>query len=70
MTPADLAALVLSAARAALTRRGLDASTLPATVGVDRPRNPEHGDYASTIALQVAKKVGANPRDLAGAIAE
>jgi len=49
--------------------RGLDVSTLPETTTMERPRNPEHGDYASTLALQVAKKVGANPRDLATAIA-
>jgi len=69
VTPADLAAAILDAARAALTERGLDPSALPATTSVERPRNPEHGDYASTLALQVAKKVGANPRDLAPAIA-
>jgi len=69
VTPADLAAAILDAARAALTERGLDPSALPATTSVERPRNPEHGDYASTLALQVAKKVGANPRDLATAIA-
>jgi arginyl-tRNA synthetase len=69
VTPADLAAAVLDAARAVLAERGLDPSALPATTSVERPRNPEHGDYASTLALQVAKKAGANPRDLATAIA-
>jgi arginyl-tRNA synthetase len=69
VTPADLAAAVLGAARAVLAQRGLDPSALPATTSVERPRNPEHGDYASTLALQVAKKAGANPRDLATAIA-
>ncbi|GII20834.1 arginine--tRNA ligase [Planosporangium mesophilum] len=69
MTPADLAATILDAARTVLTERGLDASVLPATTTVERPRNPEHGDYASTLALQVAKRVGANPRELATAIA-
>nr|WP_240940701.1 arginine--tRNA ligase [Planosporangium flavigriseum] len=52
-----------------MTERGLDTSVLPHSIGVERPRNPEHGDYASTVALQVAKKVGANPRELATAIA-
>nr|WP_240943094.1 arginine--tRNA ligase [Planosporangium thailandense] len=52
-----------------MTERGLDASVLPGSTSVERPRNPEHGDYASTLALQVAKKVGANPRELATAIA-
>jgi arginyl-tRNA synthetase len=69
VTPADLAAAVLDAARAVLTERGLDPSSLPATTGVERPRNPEHGDYASTLPLQLGKKVGVNPRDLATAMA-
>jgi arginyl-tRNA synthetase len=69
VTPADLAAAILDAARAVLAERGLDTSVLPAATGVERPRNPEHGDYASTLAMQVAKKVGANPRELATAIA-
>jgi arginyl-tRNA synthetase len=69
VTPADLAAAVLDAARAVLAERGLDPSALPVTTSVERPRNPEHGDYASTLALQVAKKAGANSRDLAAAIA-
>jgi arginyl-tRNA synthetase len=69
VTPADLAAAVLDAARAALLERDLDPTVLPATTGVERPRNPEHGDYASTLALQLAKKVGVNPRELAVAIA-
>jgi len=50
--------------------RGLDVSALPATTTVERPRNPEHGDYASTIALQLGKKVGVPPRELAAALAE
>jgi arginyl-tRNA synthetase len=69
VTPADLAIAVLDAARAALTERGLDQSTLPTSTSVERPRNPEHGDYASTLALQVAKKAGVNPRELATAMA-
>jgi arginyl-tRNA synthetase len=70
VTPADLSAAVLAAARAAFDARGLDHAVLPASVTVERPRNPEHGDYASTIALQLAKRTGVAPRDLAGAVAE
>ncbi|OBG58094.1 arginine--tRNA ligase [Mycobacterium sp. E735] len=70
MTPADLAELLRSTASAVLAERGLDAAALPATVTVERPRNPEHGDYASNLALQLGKKVGANPRELAGWLAE
>lgn len=70
MTPADLAELLKTTASAVLAEHGLDASALPATVTVERPRNPEHGDYASNLALQLGKKVGANPRELAGWLAE
>ncbi|MEM6109822.1 arginine--tRNA ligase [Mycobacterium sp. 050272] len=70
MTPADLAELLKATASAVLAERGLDASALPATVTVQRPRNPEHGDYASNLAMQLGKKVGANPRELAGWLAE
>ncbi len=70
MTPADLAELLKATAAAVLAERGLDAAALPPTVTVERPRNPEHGDYASNLALQLGKKVGANPRELAGWLAD
>jgi arginyl-tRNA synthetase len=70
VTPADLAELLKTTAAAVLAEHGLDTSALPATVTVERPRNPEHGDYATNLALQLGKKVGANPRELAGWLAE
>jgi arginyl-tRNA synthetase len=69
VTPADLAELLKNTAAAVLTEHGLDASAMPAMVTVERPRNPDHGDYATNVALQLGKKVGANPRDLAGWLA-
>lgn len=69
MTPADLSQLIKDTATAVMAERGLDASALPEVVTVERPRNPEHGDYASNLALQVAKKAGANPRDFASWLA-
>ncbi|MCG7289623.1 MULTISPECIES: arginine--tRNA ligase [unclassified Corynebacterium] len=65
MTPAELATTVKEAATRVLAAHELDASVVPETVTVERPRNPEHGDYATNIALQVAKKAGTNPRELA-----
>src|SRR5882757_2178571 len=62
--------MLKTTAAAVLAEHGLDTSALPATVTVERPRNPEHGDYATNIALQLSKKVGANPRELAGWLAE
>ncbi|MGC4803479.1 arginine--tRNA ligase [Micromonospora sp. DT233] len=70
MTPAELAEVVLSAAHAVFVDRGLDPAALPGRTAVERPRNPEHGDYASTLALQLSKKVGVPPRELATALAE
>ncbi|MCT2585084.1 arginine--tRNA ligase [Actinophytocola gossypii] len=70
MTPAALADLVRAVAVDVLTSRDLDHAALPPTVVIERPRNPEHGDYATNLALQVAKKLGVPPRDLAGWLAE
>ena len=70
MNPEDLSVLIKNTAAAVLTEHELDASVLPETVTVERPRNPEHGDYATNLALQVAKKAGAQPRELAQWLAE
>ena len=70
VTPAQLADLVRVAASDVLTRRGLDLTALPDDIGVERPRNPEHGDYATNVAMRTAKKAGVSPRDLAGWLVE
>jgi len=70
VTPADLADLLRRTAAAVLAEHGLDQAALPATVTVERPRNPEHGDYATNLALQTGKKAGVNPRELAGWLAD
>jgi arginyl-tRNA synthetase len=43
---------------------------LPAQVSVERPKVREHGDYATNIALQLAKRAGRVPRELATELAE
>ncbi|MEU1429025.1 arginine--tRNA ligase [Nocardia sp. NPDC005746] len=70
MTPADLADLLRATAAKVLVERGSDPSVLPDEVKVERPRNPEHGDYATNVAMQVGKKAGMNPRDFATLLAE
>ncbi|MFI7670083.1 arginine--tRNA ligase [Nocardia sp. NPDC049526] len=70
MTPADLADLLRATAAKVLVERGLDPAVLPDEVNVERPRNPEHGDYATNVAMQVGKKAGTNPRELATWLAE
>jgi arginyl-tRNA synthetase len=37
----------------------------PTTVTVERPRQKGHGDYATNVALQLAKQAGTNPRAFA-----
>ena len=70
MTPADLSLLLKETAVQVFESHDLDTSVLPEAVTVERPRNPEHGDYATNVALQVAKKAGVNPRELAEWLAE
>ncbi|WP_406236698.1 arginine--tRNA ligase [Nocardia sp. NBC_01009] len=69
MTPADLADLLRATAAKVLVERGLDPAVLPDAVSVERPRNPEHGDYATNVAMQVGKRAGTNPRELAAWLA-
>jgi arginyl-tRNA synthetase len=70
VTPAALAELVRSVAHDVLAGRGLDPTVLPATVTVQCPRDPEHGDYATNVALQTGRRAGVAPRELAGWLAE
>lgn len=44
----------------------LTAADLP----LERPKNRDHGDWASNAALKLAKRIGANPREFAAEIAE
>ncbi len=42
---------------------------IPERITLDRPKNRKHGDYATSIALQLAKSSGKGPREVAQAIA-
>jgi arginyl-tRNA synthetase len=67
VTPDQLSG-ALSAALASAVADGtlaLPADALPASVHVERPRQREHGDWATNVALQLAKKAGTTPRALA-----
>lgn len=71
MTPEELSALIDSVLREAAADGAvaLSADELP-TVKVERPRNRDHGDWATNVAMQLAKKAGTNPRDLGTLLAE
>jgi arginyl-tRNA synthetase len=68
VTPADLGNAVVAAIRAAVSAGDL-AVDPPATVVIERPKNRDHGDYATNAALQLAKPAGRPPREVAEAIA-
>jgi arginyl-tRNA synthetase len=70
VTPDQLSLAIVSALHALVERRELTLQeALPETVTVERPRNRDHGDYATNVALQLAKKAGTNPRALAELVA-
>ena len=49
--------------------RGAFAGAVPASVKLERPKNRDHGDYATSIALQLAKAAGIAPQEVAKIIA-
>lgn len=67
MNPAELQALLLRIVRQVA---GADAPIAEAAVTLERPRDPEHGDWASSFALKLAKGLGRVPREFATEVAE
>ena len=61
----DLLAAQIQAAILQAIERGDLIGNVPATIPLERPKNRDHGDYASSIALQLAKPAGKNPREVA-----
>ncbi|GAA1967487.1 arginine--tRNA ligase [Nocardioides panacihumi] len=70
MTPEQLSTAIVDALTT-LSDEGALAlpDGVPTSVTVERPRQKGHGDYATNVALQLAKKAGTNPRALAELVA-
>ena len=68
MTPAELSAAVRDAVQATVDSGDLSVA-VPSSVKVERPKVREHGDYATSVALQLAKPAGRPPREVAEAVA-
>ncbi len=68
VTPEELSAAV-SACLADAVRAGEISVDVPTDVRVERPKNREHGDWATNIALQLGKRAGMPPRALAELLA-
>ena len=71
MNPETLAAAVLAvlAPIAEERRPGEPLGLAASDIVLERPRNRDHGDWASNIAMRLAKPLGTNPRELAEQIA-
>ncbi len=65
LSQAQSLAAAISAAIGAAIERGDLVGTIPATIPLERPKNRDHGDYATSVALQLAKPAGMSPRAVA-----
>ncbi|GGO77210.1 arginine--tRNA ligase [Nocardioides deserti] len=71
MTPAQLSTTIVDGLTALVEQGDLALPDgVPSEVTVERPRQKGHGDYATNVALQLAKKAGTNPRALGELLAE
>jgi arginyl-tRNA synthetase len=71
MTPELLSAAIRHAVVTCVERGdlNLEPGQVPDEVVVERPKNLDHGDYATNIALVLAKPAGSNPRAVAELVA-
>lgn len=64
MTPEELSRLVADELASAVADGTLTIEGELPAVKVERPRSREHGDWATNVAMQLAKRAGRNPREL------
>jgi arginyl-tRNA synthetase len=67
MNPDALSSAIAEATRTVIGARDetIAADITDVMVALERPKNRDHGDWATSIALKVAKRVDRNPRDVA-----
>lgn len=70
MEPRALAAHIAATTMEVCRGLGVDLSLDESDVALERPKNKAHGDWATSIALKVAKSAGTNPREFAASLAE
>jgi arginyl-tRNA synthetase len=68
VTPAELSATLLELTRSAAGDRAAEISAEDVTL--ERPRNRDHGDWASNVAMKLGKRLGLDPRAFAAELAE
>jgi arginyl-tRNA synthetase len=69
VNPAQLSATIQAALVAVVQTDGLNLAQIPEIV-VERPRNRDHGDYATSVALKLAGQLGRKPREIAQLLAD
>jgi arginyl-tRNA synthetase len=65
LTPAELSAAIIKAIAAVQASGKLAAGELPTEVVVERPKNRQHGDWSTNVAMQLAPKFDLSPRAFA-----
>jgi arginyl-tRNA synthetase len=65
LTPAELSAAIIKAIAAVQANGQLAAGELPTEVVVERPKNRQHGDWSTNVAMQLAPKFDLSPRAFA-----
>ena len=70
VTPEELAAALLDRANAVLTTLtdGAEVTVTLDDIALERPRNRDHGDWATSVAMRLTKRVGKPPREVAEAL--
>jgi arginyl-tRNA synthetase len=68
VTPAELSAAIRACLQAAVDAGDLSVA-VPADIRVERPKQREHGDWSTNVALQLAKQAGRPPREVASLLA-
>ena len=65
----EIRSLITSAVDVLLQERSIDSGEIPLW-SLERTKQKDHGDFASNVALVLAKSLGSKPRDLAQAVLE
>ena len=69
MTPEQLSSAILNALSQLMAEGGLAQAEIPSSVVVERPKNRDHGDWATNVAMQLGKSFGMTPRQFAEILA-
>lgn len=70
MEPRALAQEIADISHALAEESGVDLAVSEKDVALERPKNKNHGDWSTSLALKIAKTLGTSPREVATALAD